>query len=232
MVDKLTKKELEQPDEFHTIGWKAVQYVSEHRGRFYGAGAGVLLIILLSGLWYFYNLNYENKAEGMYSSAYNSYSTAGSSNDMKDAYLNALGIYTDLVEKYPDSRAAALSFYNMGNIYFNIGETGKSIEAYKKFLQESGENNILTALAYYGLGYCHENNKDYDNALKSFEDSNKSIKGTQFESINYANMARIYEKMGKQKEALDFYRRAAWNSNDPLMKMLVKSRISALRNQE
>jgi len=110
MVDKLTKKELEQPDEFHTIGWRAMQYISEHRNKFYGAGAGVLLIIILSGLWYFSNLNYENKAERMYSSAYNSYYMAGSNSDMKGAYLNAVGIYTKLVEKYPDSRAAILSF--------------------------------------------------------------------------------------------------------------------------
>ncbi len=228
MVDKLTKKELEQPDEFHTIGWRAMQYISEHRNKFYGAGAGVLLIIILSGLWYFSNLNYENKAERMYSSAYNSYYMAGSNSDMKGAYLNAVGIYTKLVEKYPDSRAAILSFFNMGNIYFNLGETEKSIEAYKRFLQKPRKDDILTALVYYGLGYCYENNKDYDNALKSFEDSNNCIKGTSIESINYANIGRIYEKMGKQNEALEFYRKAVENSNDPLIEMLMKSRIAAL----
>ena len=228
MVDNLTKKELKQPDEFHTIGWKAMQYISEHRSKFYTAGAVALTIIILLGGWYFYHLNYEDRAEQMYSSAYNSYSLPGNSGDMKNAYLNAVEIYTDLVKKYPDSHAATLSFYNMGNIYFNIGETEKSIEAYKTFLKESGKNNILTALAYYGLGYCYEKNKDYDNALKSFENSDKSIKGTRFESINYANMARIYEKMSKPKEALDFYRKAEEKASDPLMKMLVKSRISAL----
>ena len=228
MADKLTKKELEQPDEFHTIGWKAMQYMSEHRNRFYAAGAAALLIIILSGGWYFYRLNYENKAERMYSSAYNSYSLSGSSSDMKDAYLKATRIYEDLVKEYPGSRAATLSFYNMGNIYFNIGEVEKSIEAYKTFLKRSGKDDILTALAYYGLGYCYEKNKDYDNALKSFEDSNKRIKGTRFESINYANMARIYEKMGRQKEALEFYRKTIEKTNDPLMEMLMKSRIAAL----
>ncbi|MCK4534427.1 MAG: tetratricopeptide repeat protein, partial [Syntrophobacterales bacterium] len=187
MADKFTKKELEQPDEFHTIGWKVLQYISEHRNRFYAAGAAALLIIILSGGWYFYRLNYENKAERMYSSAYNSYSLQGSSSDMKDAYLEATRIYEDLVKEYPGSRAATLSFYNMGNIYFNIGEVEKSIEAYKTFLKRSGKDNILSALAYYGLGYCYEKNKDYDNALKSFEDSNIRTKGTRFESINYAN---------------------------------------------
>jgi len=204
MAANLTKKELEQPDEFHTIGWEAMQYISEHRNKFYIAGVVALAIIILFMGWYFYRLNYENKAERMYSSTYYSYSLPGNSSDMKDAYLKATLMYENLVKEYPNSRAATRSFYNMGNVYFNIGETEKSIEAYKTFLKRSRKNNILIALTYYGLGYCYEKNKDYDNALKSFEDSNNGIKGTQFESINYANMARIYEKMGKQKEALEF----------------------------
>ena len=228
MAANLTKKELEQPDEFHTIGWEAMQYISEHRNKFYIAGVVALAIIILFMGWYFYRLNYENKAERMYSSTYDSYSLPGNSSDMKDAYLKATLMYENLVKEYPDSRAATLSFYNMGNVYFNIGETEKSIEAYKTFLKRSRKNNILIALTYYGLGYCYEKNKDYDNALKSFEDSNNGIKGTQFESINYTNMARIYEKMGKQKEALGFYRKAVEKTNDPLMQMMVKSRIAAL----
>ena len=228
MAANLTKKELKQPDEFHTIGWKAIQYISAHKNKFYTAGAVALTVIILFGGWYFYRLDYEEKAEYIYTAAYKSYSLPDNADDMNDAYLSAVEIYAELVEKYPDSRAATLSFYNIGNIYFNIGETEKSIAAYKTFLKKSGKDNILTALTYYGLGYCYEKNKDYDNALKSFENSDKGIKGTQFESINYANMARIYEKMSKQKEALEFYRKAAEKTNDPLMKMMVESRIAAL----
>ena len=228
MAANLTEKELKQPDEFHNIGWKAINYMSEHRSKFYTGGAVALAIIILFGGWYFYRLNYEEKAEYMYTAAYMSYSLPDKTDDMKDAYLIAVEMYTNLVDKYPDSRAATLSFYNMGNIYFNIGEIEKSIEAYKTFLKKSGGNNILTALAYYGMGYCYEKNKDYDNALKSFKDADKSMKGTQFESINYANMARIFEKMGKHKKALESYRKAVEKTGDPLMQMMVKSRIAAL----
>jgi len=139
MAANLTKKELEQPDEFHTIGWKAMQYISEHRNKFYIAGVVALAIIILFMGWYFYRLNYENKAERMYSSTYDSYSLPGNSSDMKDAYLKATLMYENLVKEYPNSRAATRSFYNMGNVYFNIGETEKSIEAYKTFLKRYQE---------------------------------------------------------------------------------------------
>ena len=117
MADKMTKKELEQPDEFHTIGWHALEYLSEHKDKLYLAGAAVLLIVILSGGWYFYRLNYENKAQSLYSSADTAYSVPGSSEEeRRDAYLNAIQIYEELAKEYPSSRAATLSFYNMGNI--------------------------------------------------------------------------------------------------------------------
>ncbi|HOO90093.1 MAG TPA: tetratricopeptide repeat protein [Syntrophales bacterium] len=228
MAKNLTQKELEQPDEFHTIGWYILEYISEHRKQFYAGGAAVLLIIILLGAWYFHHLNYESNAESVYAKAYNSYALPGTSGDMKDAYLKASQIYENLVEEYPDSNAAVLSYYNMGNIYFTIDETDKSIESYKTFLKKTKKDDILIALAYYGLGYCYEKKEDYENALKSFENSNKLMQGTQFESINYANMGRIYEKMGKQKEALELYQKTVEEINDPLMEMLIKSRIVAL----
>ncbi|MDD5724368.1 MAG: tetratricopeptide repeat protein [Syntrophales bacterium] len=229
MADKMTKKELEQPDEFHTIGWHALQYVLEHRSKLYAAGAVVLLIIILSGGWYFYRSSYENKAQSLYSEAYAAYSVPDiSEEERRGAYLKAVEIYEGLVKKYPSSHAATLSFYNMGNLYFNIDNTEKSITAYKTFLKRSGNNDILIALAYHGLGYCYEGTNDYDNALKSFETSNNRVQGTRFEYINYANIARIYEKMARQKEALEFYRKAAGKISDPLMELLIKKKIAAL----
>lgn len=229
MADKLTKKKLEQPDEFHTIGWHILQYISEHKKNFYLAGAIVLLVIILSGGWYLYRLDYENRAQSLYSSAYNSYSVPGNpKEDMRGAYLKALGIYEELVKEYPGSHAASLALYNMGNLYFNVDNMEKAIESYRAFLKRSGKHDILISLAHHGLGYCYEETEDYDNALKSFETSNKGVQGTRLEYINYANIARIYEKTGKQKEAVEFYRKAAGKTNDPIIEMVVKAKIASL----
>jgi tetratricopeptide (TPR) repeat protein len=233
MADKRTKKELEQPDEFHTMGWHALQYVSEHRDKFYLAGAIVLFVVILSGGWYFYRLDYENKAQALYSSAYNSYSVPGNPKEnMRGVYLKALGIYEELIEEYPSSHAAKLAPYNMGNLYFNVDNVEKAIESYKTFLKRSKSHDILIALAHHGLGYCYEEAEDYDNALKSFEMSNKNVRGTRLEYINYTNIARIYEKMGKPGGAVDFYRKAVGNTNDPILEMLIKTKIASLAPQD
>jgi tetratricopeptide (TPR) repeat protein len=229
MADKLTKKELEQPDEFHTMGWRAIQYLSMHRKRLYTAGAIVLLILVLAGGWYFYRLNYEKKAQNLYSSAYSLYSAPGTAGeDMRGAYLKALTTYEELVRDYPRSRVATLALYNMGNLYFHVDDMKKAIESYRSFLKRSGDQDILIALAHQGLGYCYEQTEEYDNALKSFEDANRTVKGTRFEYVNYANMARMYEKMGKPKEAIEFYGKAAGKMKDPLMEALVKRKLASL----
>lgn len=225
---KITKKELKQPDQFHSVAAKVFQYIYENRQKFYLASGIAGLIVLLLVVWGIYNLNYERKANLMYSLAYNSYTLAGASDDERKTYETAVKIYEELINKYPKSDAAKLAFYNTGNIYYSLYDVDKSIEAYRKFLKKSSKHNMLTSLAYYGLGYCYEDKKDFEQAIESFESSNESIEGLHFTSMNYANIARIYEKMGKEKKALEFYKKALEHTLDPLIEALVRSKVATL----
>ena len=225
---KITEKELKQPDQFHSIAMKVFQYISEERQKVYVASGIVGLIVLVLVVWGIYTLSYEQKANLMYSSAYNSYTLAGDSEDEKQAYQGAMKIYEDLIARYPRSDAARLAFYNTGNLYFTLDEIDMSIEAYRNFLKESKKFNMLTSLAYYGLGYCFEAKKEFEKALESFENSNKNIEGLHFISMNYANIGRIYEKKGDVKKALDFYKKALEQTPDPLIEALVKNKVANL----
>jgi len=229
MADKLTKKELEQPDEFHTMGWRALQYLSEHRDKFYLAGTIILMIIILAGGWYWYRSNYEQKAQNLYSAAYTTYAVQGQSSEaMRGLYLKAIGMYTELLETYPNSHAAKLCHYNLGNLYFKVDNMQKAIESYKAFLVRSKKDDMLRALTYQGLGYCYEEEKDYDNALENFNESNDRLKGTQIENMNHISIARVYEKMGKDKESLEYYRKAAGKTKNPIMERLITHKITTL----
>lgn len=223
---KITRKELREPDQFHTMSEQIIEYLIEHRKKFYSAISFIVLVIVVLCGWYFYGLHYENSADRLYSSAFNAYS----GNVKKDSatYTNAAGMYNEITEKYPKSRAATLSFYNMGNIYYNLGELDKSIEAYKIFLERSSEDNVLTSLAYYGLGYCYEEREVYEEALKSFENSNSFIVGNHFNVINYSNIARIYEKMKRPEKAIEYYKRVVEQTEDPFLKTLVKRKLANL----
>lgn len=225
---KITSKDLKQPDKFHVVALRIFRYISENRGKLYLASGVAGLILILFVAWGIYRINYEGKANLMYSQAYNSYILAGSSEDETKTYQTAMDIYKELTSLYPKSDASKLAFYNMGNIFYVLGDIDRSINAYESFLQQSKKFNMMTSLAYYGLGYCYEVKKDFNKALESFENSNKNIEGVHFASMNYANMARIYEEKGEKETALSFYKKALEQTPDPLIEAIVRKKVATL----
>jgi len=229
VANKNLKVDLNEPDQLQTMTERLLEYIMERKTYFIAAGSVILgAIIIVLGV-YLYSMNYESNAEEVYAKAFNTYSFADVNNGMEsDALKNAVVLYEELGRDYPRSDAAALSFYNLGNIFFNIGEMDKAIEAYKSFIKKSPRNSVLTSLAYYGLGYCYEKKDDYAQSLESFRQSDENLKGKHFKAINYSNIARIYEKMDEPEKALEYYRKVLEYTEDPFMNVLVKGKIAAL----
>lgn len=229
MVKKPASKEtILEPDQLQTFSQRIFEYVALHRRAFYtGAGIALSIIIVILAV-YFYLLNYEQKAEELYSQAFNSYALTTNPETERAAFESAIGTYEKLLEEYPRSDAADLAYYNLGNIHYRFGEIDKSIAAYEEFTKRYHKDSVLTSLAYYGLGYCYEKKQEYANALRSFEASDKNLSGTHFRAINYSNIARIYEKMNNTEKALEYYRQVLEATDDPLLTVLVKSKIADL----
>jgi len=227
MARKITKAELKEPDRIHTVLGRVIDYASENRKKIYILSGIFLLILILSGGWYFYGLSCEKKAQEIYSSAFDSYKTVNATADSKE-YKNAANLFEELIKKYPQSNTAQLARYNLGNIYFNLGEIDKSIDSYKQFLNKSSKDTVLTSLAYYGLGYCYEAKKEYAKALESYDKSSMQRTGKFYLAMNYQNMARVYEEMNKPDKAEEYYKKALEQIADPLTERLIKTKISTL----
>jgi len=227
MVKKITRKELKEPDQFQEFSARVLQYVDTHIKKLYiAAGIVVAAIILAVGL-YFYSSHCEENALAMYAQAYGTYQTIDD-NKKNESYVKAISLYEELIGKYPRTGAAMVALFNLGNLYFNLGDIDKSIDSYTLFLEKASEDNILAPLAYYGLGYCYETKKNYNDALQSFENSG-TISGKEFyQAMNYENMARVYEEMGSPQKAEEYYRKVLEKTNDPMREKLVRRKISML----
>jgi tetratricopeptide (TPR) repeat protein len=225
MARKIKKKDIKAPDQLESTTGKIINYISENRSKVLLVfGILVFIMLSLSG-WQLYRFNYEKNAEKLHLLAFSSYQKKD--ND-RGTYLNTVERYKTVVKKYPGSNAAMHSLYSMGNIYFNINEIDKSINAYDRFIKESNGKNDLVILAYIGLGYCYESKGNLKKALSSLDNSIKYSAGSSYKGIIYRNMGRIYEEMNDYPKAIEYYEKALKLTVDPSMKMLIKRKMSTL----
>ncbi len=221
---KIDKKALEEPDKLQLFFLKIREFAERHRIRIY-AGTGVfILIVLLTGGWHLYQLNYETNAAKVYArileTAMKSASPAGDPAAIKG--------YKDLIARYPRSRVAITAYYRLGNLYFDRHELDSAILAYRDFLLKAPADSDLVTLAYNTLGSCYEIKKDFNKAIESYDIALKSKTASSYEALNYGGIARVYEKMNNPAKAREFYQKALGKTKDPLMTLYLKRKISLL----
>jgi tetratricopeptide (TPR) repeat protein len=219
-----TKKDdiVNTPDPFRVFFEKGIDYLTANRLQAYVLAGILVLIIVGSSGWYLYRSDYENSARSLYDQGL----SAGMKGTMDRKDIAK--IYRDVVAKYPHSRAAIMSNYLLGNLYYNLNDLDAAIRSYREFLQRATSDNQFTSLGYSGLGYCYEAKRDYKNALSSFEKALTSAGGSQFEGMNYRNGARIYEALNNQAKAKEYYQKALAKNTDPSQELLLRRKISTL----
>jgi tetratricopeptide (TPR) repeat protein len=227
MAKKIVRKDLDTPDKFQTYSQRFIRYLVENKNKLYALLAVIVLSTLISGGLYYYRALNDQKAQEMYATAYNSYKALKYDGE-KELYSKSAQYYEDIIKQYPGTNAALLAYYDLGNIYFFIDEIDMAVDAYKKFLQKYSRDDVFTALAYYGLGYCYEAKKDFPNALDSYEKSNSYNIGDSYLAMNYGNIARVYEEMNKPEKAEEYYKKALDKTSDPISERLLKRKLSMI----
>ncbi|MCX5844244.1 MAG: tetratricopeptide repeat protein [Deltaproteobacteria bacterium] len=224
MAGKITKKDIEKPDSFLAAVNRISTYVKENKKKIYITSSVIAAIIVIATGWYLYKMNYENEAQKLYAKAH----LAAMKNTMQgmNPDQNILKLYQEVITQYPGSKAAMMSSYQMGSVYYEIGNIDDSLKAYTEFIKEAPGGSDLQAMGYSGLGYCYESKKDWKNALESFEKASASKTGGSFVGITYRNIARIYEEMNNREKALEYYQKALSKNTDPGMELFLKRKIS------
>jgi tetratricopeptide (TPR) repeat protein len=224
MAAKIEKKELEEPDKLQLFFLSVRAFAEKNRIAIYTATGIFILLILLAGGWYIYQLSYETSAGTMYTRVLESAMKAGS----PAGDLAAIKGYKDIIDQYPRSGAAVAAYYKLGNIYLSRHEIDNAISAYQDFLKKAPSDSDLVTLAYSGLGSCYEMKKDFTHALEEYNNAMKTNTGISFEAMNYGSIARVYEAMNNSAKAVEFYRKALGKTTDPLMTLYLKRKISIL----
>lgn len=223
MAVKINQKDHEKPDRLQLVFLEVRKFAESHRTRIYIGSALFLLVVLLSGGWYAYQLQYERSAGGIYSRVFE-VAMKGSAKTENEIIAG----YKELILKYPRSYAAAAAQYRLANIYLSRRELDAATKAYEEFLDKSSGDGDLRTLAFNGLGTAYELAKNYEKALSYFEKALGTSSAGSFEALNYNNLGRISEAMNNYPKAKENFTKALDKTNDPLIKLYLKRKIAQL----
>jgi tetratricopeptide (TPR) repeat protein len=226
---KIIKKKLKEPDEFITFTEKTFLFITHHSKPI--AGGGIIVLILILSLFFFQRWEKKNQesAYQMFNLAVETYQRVSAQyrEGSLQEYKNVLEKFNEVLTKFPRTSFGKLSILYKGNIHLQVGEFGEAIKAYESFLQKVGKEKLYRSFAMEGLGYSYEGKKDYEKAMNAYQ---KVVDvGESFQLANaYLGMGRCYEKMGKNKEAIENYKNFLKVSQKSQMTNTVLRKISNL----
>jgi tetratricopeptide (TPR) repeat protein len=96
----------------------------------------------------------------------------------------------------------SIIYNNLGRAYFNKGEYAKAKEMYEKAL----EVDPTMYQAWYNLGNLYLQLAYFDKALSAYE---RTLAINKYFVPAYHNIAVVYDRQGKQAEAIDFLERVS-----------------------
>ncbi len=226
---KITKKKLKEPDEFVSFTEQGFLFVSHHAKPI--VVSGIIALILVLAVFYYqkWEKGKEAEANRKFDLAVYTYKMVSSPDreGSPSEYKNVLEQFGDIVAKFPKTSSGKMALLYEGDIHLRLSEFEEAIKSYQTFLEKAGKEKIYLLFAFEGLGYSFEGKKDYEEALQSYQ---KMIEGGESFKLEdaYLNVGRCYEKLGKNKEALESYKAFLKVSQKSMMANEVLRKISIL----
>ncbi len=217
-TEKMTQRELKQPDAFQRAGAEARDWLIERQTLVVLAVGVVLVGGLLVGVFSYFSARGEAKAaqelgavleilerpvvptpEGAQATPPVGENPPFKSTQEQDqALVKAL---TDFRTKHEGTPSATTAALTLGKAEYRLGNHDKALAAFGEYLKGAGQNDPLRASALEGQGYTYEAQQKYDQALGSFEEMSKVDAGGYLEGMGQYHRARILILQGKKDDA-------------------------------
>jgi tetratricopeptide (TPR) repeat protein len=206
-LKKIPKKKLREPDEFISSTEKAFLFVKGHSKPIAIGGIILVVIILSTFLYQQWKHQKEVDADRRLASLLELYQGVSSPyrEGSQENYKTLLAKFDETIQQFPRTSAGRLSYLYKGNIHLQLEEFEEAKTAFQTFLKKGGKRKLFRSFALEGLGYAYEGKKEYEEALKSYQEIVEMGAEAQMARV-YLRIGHCYEKQGKNKEALESYK--------------------------
>jgi len=133
-------------------------------------------------------------------------------------FHRAMGIYTDMLQRYPDSGKLGRAILAMGQIHFQKGELQEAHDAFGRVIENYPDDQAACATAQFGLALSYEFEGDWEKALNEFRWVLDNYPGSR-ESFAVPNhIFEHYRQYGEQELAQTAYQQALRTYSDIVTK--------------
>lgn len=224
---KISRKDLKK-DELAEASSKVVEYLTKQGNNVLIATGTALAIIIIIIIVSLYSTSKEEKANELFTSARNLYDLALNESPPSSTTLKAsLEIFENLISSYNGNIEEALAYLYEGNIYFNLQDYEKAIDAYNKFLS-SNKNATYSIVAKTNIAYCYKNMGSAEKAIDLFKNISETSSGYVKES-SLLDLGLTYEKINNNGEAVKIYQDFIKNYPTSSLVEKVHERINSIQ---
>jgi outer membrane protein assembly factor BamD (BamD/ComL family) len=194
-TERLTRKDLRQPDEFQTLTRQALEFAEQNRNAVM-AVLGALIVVLIAVVAYrMISQSREASAAGAYAEA------RALLTDKK--YGEAAARFDDVANRYSSTNYGPLALLERGNALLLSGQAADAVSAYQRYVQSAPPTDYLRQLGHTRLGYAQEQLGKLGEAQQSF--ATAAAEPGPFAAEALFGAARTAEAAGDGAKAKDFY---------------------------
>lgn len=143
-------------------------------------------------------------------------------NRVENAYLN-------IIKKYPDTKGAMFARLYLGNAYYEKTQYAKAIDQYRNLMDRVEKESELYEFAILGMAYSYEALEEYQKAISLLKEITENEKSSNRVEA-YISMARCYEELGDNRNAIDNYSLVMKRFPNNQWKLELINKISELRS--
>lgn len=230
---KISRKELvSEPDEFLTYTGTVIGYVRENPSHAVAAAALLLVIVAAVSGYFWYQRSQILASHNSFEKAWGAYeamtvATEPPSAEKLDQLFSA---FDQIAKQYPSLPAGEKALLYSGHVLYKKKDYRAALERYDKMQATSFVKRGLGPMILYHVAETRLALKDYDQAVVIFDQLTKD-KDSPYKREAYGAVARIYELMKKDKEALQAYRQYLKLFPEAPDAAYVKARIADLSVQ-
>lgn len=193
---RFSKKDLKE-DKLVTYYFQVQDWFEANAKLVYGVLA---VIIVLVGAYIYYDNSLE-KAEQLASVDLSKAMRVYEASD----YSNAITLFSNLVEEYGSTTSGKLGKFYLANSFYKIGDYTNAKEYFKKSVSGLKSDDHLAAAAAAGVAACMEQEENFAEAAKTFENVAKKYSKTPLASHYVFKAARCYTLAENKDKAASLY---------------------------